>query len=71
MRVIAVIHCLKPFHPTQGLFSAAAGRPTGSGVSSCEEELPLLDRCAASGIMPRLPLSEYVRLTARADEVIE
>jgi len=35
--------------------------------------LPLLDRCNASarGIMPHLRLSDYVRLTVRADEVIE
>jgi hypothetical protein len=35
--------------------------------------LTLLDRCAVSarGIMPHLRLSEYVRLIARADEVIE
>jgi hypothetical protein len=35
--------------------------------------LPLLNRCAASakGIMPHLRFSNYVRLIARDDEVIE
>jgi hypothetical protein len=35
--------------------------------------LALLDRCAASarGIMPHIHVSDYVRLVARADEVIE
>src|SRR5213075_887794 len=36
------------------------------------QRLPLLDRCAASGrgIMPHIHASDYVRLLARADEVI-
>ena len=35
--------------------------------------LPLLDRCAASatGIMPHIHVSDYVRLLACADEFIE
>ena len=58
---------------TSPIFSAAAGRSAGGGISSVMASLSRLDHCAASaaGILAPIVVSDYLRLVSCADEVIE